>query len=317
VQAAETVAAISAARTQQRQAVATQAGQRRIGEAETAAQQAQRGGEDAVLALQTDAERAAEQSAAALAASQRAIDDLAGGPTLTASRLSLEEGKAALRAETVPMQQALLAAADASGALNVAPVVGQLMQMADAPGVGTTNSRVLAEVASALDAMAARRGGVPSAEDIYAFRKDDLDDIITRALSAGRGGEVTSQAARRGATMRTTQRMIDERLDEAIRAAGGGSWQHYLDTYSTGMRALERQEMVGIAGWMLRQNPRQFANLVRGESPDAVEAVFGRNRIDLADVLEPAQLDALQSAARVLDESAAAEAALGTQTTAA
>jgi hypothetical protein len=223
---------------------------------------------------------------------------LAGGPTLTAAQLSQRGEKQALRAALVPEQQAELAAADASGALDVAPVAALLMQQADAPGVGTTNARVLAEVASALEAMAARRGGVPSAEDIYAFRKDDLDDIITRALSTGRGGEVTSQAARRGELVRSTQDM----LDSAIEAAGGTGWRDYLANYASGMRAVERQQMMGVAGRQLRQSPNEFVNLVGGESPGTVESVFGPGRIDLANQMNPtgvgpSGMDALRGAA--------------------
>jgi hypothetical protein len=173
------------------------------------------------------------------------------------------------------------------------------MQMADAPGVGTTNSRVLAEVASALDAMAARGGGVPRAEDIYAFRKDDLDDIITRALSAGRGGEVTSQAARRSEMVRATQDM----LDSAIEQAGGAGWRNYLANYASGMRSIERQQMMGVAGRQLRQSPNEFVSTVGGENPSTVEGVFGPGRIDLNAMMNPtgvgpSGMDALTRAAR-------------------
>ena len=221
--------------------------------------------------------------AAQAAARQAPIDRLAGGANLTAAQLSQRGEKQALRAALVPEQARELAAADASGALDVAPVAALLMQQADAPGVGTTNARVLAEVASALEAMAARRGGVPSAEDIYAFRKDDLDDIITRALSTGRGGEVTSQAARRGELVRSTQDM----LDSAIETAGGTGWRDYLANYASGMRAVERQQMMGVAGRQLRQSPNEFVNLVGGESPSTVEGVFGPGRIDLANLMNP------------------------------
>ena len=96
--------------------------------------------------------------AAQQAARQAPIDRLAGGANLTAAQLTQRGEKQALRAALVPEQVRELAAADASGALDVAPVAALLMQQADAPGVGTTNARVLAEVASALEAMAARVG---------------------------------------------------------------------------------------------------------------------------------------------------------------
>lgn len=237
--------------------------------------------------------------AAQAAARQAPIDRLAGGANLTAAQLSQRAEKEALRGATVPMQRAELAAADASGALDVAPVSASLMAQADAPGVGTTNSRVLAEIAVGLDALAARRGGVASAEDLYAFRKDDLDDIISRSLSGQRGGDITSQAARRSELVRSAQQM----LDDAIEAAGGTGWRDYLDAYASGRRSIDRQAMMGVAGRQLRNNPNAFVNLVEGETPDVVSGVFGGNRIDLANLMNPtgvgpSGMDALTEAAR-------------------
>lgn len=237
--------------------------------------------------------------AAQRAARQGSIDRLAGGANLTDAQLAQRAEKAALRDATVPMQQAELAAADASGTLDVAPVSAALMQQADAPGVGTTNSRVLAEIASALDTLAARRGGVASAEDIYALRMNDLDDIISRALSGQRGGDISGQAARRSQLVRETQQM----LDDAIEAAGGSGWRQYLETYASGMRGVERQNMMGVAGRQLRNSPNAFANLVEGDAPEVVSGVFGGNRIDLRNLMNPtgvgpSGMDALESAAR-------------------
>ena len=283
VQAAETAGDAAAARAQQQQFRTAQAGEQLVGDAQAAQRAIPREGAAALEDLRVGAGEASDFYAASRAQAQRAIDDMAGGPNLTAARTSEAAAKQALRAATAPMRAELLAAADASGALTVEPISARLMQMADAPGVGTTNARVLARVASELDAMAARRGGVPSAEDVYAFRKDDLDDIITRALSTGRGGEVTSQAARRGELVRSTQDM----LDSAIEAAGGTGWRDYLANYASGMRAVERQQMMGVAGRQLRQSPNEFVNLVGGESPGTVEGVFGPGRIDLANLMNP------------------------------
>jgi hypothetical protein len=251
----------------------------------------------AVRGAEPDAFLATE--AAQRTARQAPIDRLAGGANLTEAQLAQRAEKEALRGATVPMQRAELAAADASGALDVAPVSAALMAQADAPGVGTTNSRVLAEIAVGLDALAARRGGVASADDLYAFRKDDLDDIISRSLSGQRGGDVTSQAARRSELVRSAQQM----LDDAIEAAGGTGWRDYLSAYASGSDTIRRQAMMGVAGRQLRQNPNAFVNLVEGETPDVVSGVFGGNRIDLRNLMNPtgvgpSGMDALADAAR-------------------
>jgi hypothetical protein len=237
--------------------------------------------------------------AAQAAARQAPIDRLAGGANLTEAQLSQRAEKTALRRATALPRGMELAIADASGALDVTPVSAALMAQADAPGVGTTNSRVLAEIAVGLDALAARRGGVASAQDLYAFRKDDLDDIISRSLSGQRGGDITSQAARRSELVRSAQQM----LDDAIVAAGGTGWRRYLEAYASGSDTIRRQAMMGVAGRQLRNNPNAFANLVEGETPDVVSGVFGGNRIDLANLMNPtgvgpSGMDALTDAAR-------------------
>jgi hypothetical protein len=280
----------------------TQTGEQLVNEALTNQRAIPREGAAALEDLRVGAEEAAGFYSASLAQARRAIDEMAGGTNLTAARTSEAAAKQALRDATAPMRAELLAAADASGALDIAPISARLMQMADAPGVSPTNRPVLARVAAELDAMAARRGGTASAEDVYAFRKD-LQSVVAKALNEG-GGDMPSSAAQRAIVVRDAQLLIDKQLEDAIRAAGGPEWQAYLDTYSAGMRALERQEMMGVAGWMLRQNPASFQNLLRGESPDAVAGIFGRGRIDLADTLEPDQLAALKNAASVLDQEA-------------
>jgi hypothetical protein len=61
--------------------------------------------------------------------------------------------------------------------------------------------------------------------------------------------------------------------------------------------------MMGVAGRQLRQNPNAFVNLVEGETPDVVSGVFGGNRIDLRNLMNPtgvgpSGMDALADAAR-------------------
>jgi len=233
------------------------------------------------------------------AARQAPIDRLAGGANLTEAQLSQRAEKTALRNATVPMQQAELAAADASGMMDVTPISVALMRRADDPSVSRVNSRALALVAAELDDIAARGGGVASAEALYALRREGLDDAITGALSGARGGDISSTSARRADLLRETQRM----LDDAIEAAGGTGWRQYLADYASGSETIRRQAMMGVAGRQLRNNPNAFVNLVGGETPDVVSGVFGGNRIDLANQMNPtgvgpSGMDALTEAAR-------------------
>ena len=272
---------------------------------ETAQQALVRGGVEPSVFMGVGAEvrGAAPDAYLAIEAAQQAameapINRLAGGANLTAAQLSQRAEKTALRNATVPMQQAELAAADASGAMDVTPISVALMRRADDPSVSRVNSRALALVAAELDDIAARGGGVASAEALYALRREGLDDAITGALSGARGGDISSTSARRADLLRETQMM----LDDAIEAAGGTGWRQYLADYASGSETIRRQAMMGVAGRQLRNNPNAFVNLVEGETPDVVSGVFGGNRIDLANQMNPtgvgpSGMDALRSAA--------------------
>lgn len=272
---------------------------------ETAQQALVRGGVEPSVFMGVGAEvrGAAPDAYLAIEAAQQAameapINRLAGGPNLTAAQLSQRAEKTALRNATVPMQQAELAAADASGAMDVTPISVALMRRADDPSVSRVNSRALALVAAELDDIAARGGGVASAEALYALRREGLDDAITGALRDARGGDISSTSARRADLLRETQMM----LDDAIEAAGGTGWRQYLADYASGSETIRRQAMMGVAGRQLRNNPNAFVNLVEGETPDVVSGVFGGNRIDLANQMNPtgvgpSGMDALTSAA--------------------
>jgi hypothetical protein len=272
---------------------------------ETAQQALVRGGVEPSVFMGVGAEvrGAAPDAYLAIEAAQQAameapINRLAGGPNLTAAQLSQRAEKTALRNATVPMQQAELAAADASGAMDVTPISVALMRRADDPSVSRVNSRALALVAAELDDIAARGGGVASAEALYALRREGLDDAITGALRDARGGDISSTSARRADLLRETQMM----LDDAIEAAGGTGWRQYLADYASGSETIRRQAMMGVAGRQLRNNPNAFVNLVEGETPDVVSGVFGGNRIDLANQMNPtgvgpSGMDALRSAA--------------------
>ena len=272
---------------------------------ETAQQALVRGGVEPSVFMGVGAEvrGAAPDAYLAIEAAQQAameapINRLAGGPNLTAAQLSQRAEKTALRNATVPMQQAELAAADASGAMDVTPISVALMRRAGDPSVSRVNSRALALVAAELDDIAARGGGVASAEALYALRREGLDDAITGALTGARGGDISSTSARRADLLRETQMM----LDDAIEAAGGTGWRQYLADYASGSETIRRQAMMGVAGRQLRNNPNAFVNLVEGETPDVVSGVFGGNRIDLANQMNPtgvgpSGMDALTSAA--------------------
>lgn len=238
--------------------------------------------------------------AAQQAAMQAPIDRLAGGANLTAAQMAQRGEKAALRATTVPAGEAALARAGATGRLDVDAIANQLMARADVPGVRANPEQVqaLANVAQQLRSMADLGGGVIEPADLYEIRQRFITSEVNRLLSTS--GTASPSALRAQQAEITAN--IAPLIDDAIEAAGGTGWRQYLDDYSSGMRSIERQQMMGVAGRQLRQNPNTFANLVEGDAPDVVANVFNRNDM-LANLMNPtgvgpSGMDALTSAAQ-------------------
>jgi len=238
--------------------------------------------------------------AAQQAAMQAPIDRLAGGANLTAAQLSQRAEKTALRAATVPAGEAALARAGATGRLDVDAIANQLMARADVPGVRANPEQVqaLANVAQQLRSMADLGGGVIEPADLYEIRQRFITSEVNRLLNTS--GTASPSALRAQQAEITAN--IAPLIDDAIEAAGGTGWRQYLADYSSGMRSVERQQMMGVAGRQLRQNPNTFANLVEGDAPDVVANVFNRNDT-LANLMNPtgvgpSGMDALTSAAQ-------------------
>jgi hypothetical protein len=238
--------------------------------------------------------------AAQQAAMQAPIDRLAGGSNLTAAQLTQRAEKQALRAATVPAGEAALARAGATGRLDVDAIANQLMARADVPGVRANPELVqaLAIVAQQLRSMADLGGGVIEPADLYQIRQRFITSEVNKLLNTS--GTASPSALR--AQEAEIRANIAPLIDDAIEAAGGTGWRQYLDDYSSGMRSVERQQMMGVAGRQLRQNPNTFANLVEGDAPDVVANVFNRNDT-LANLMNPtgvgpSGMDALTSAAQ-------------------
>jgi hypothetical protein len=234
------------------------------------------------------------------AAMQAPIDRLAGGANLTAAQMAQRGEKAALRAATVPAGEAALARAGATGRLDVDAIANQLMARADVPGVRANPEQVqaLGNVAQQLRSMADLGGGVIEPADLYEIRQRFITSEVNRLLNTS--GTASPSALR--AQEAEIRANIAPLIDDAIEAAGGTGWRQYLDDYSSGMRSIERQQMMGVAGRQLRQNPNTFANLVEGDAPDVVANVFNRNDT-LANLMNPtgvgpSGMDALTSAAQ-------------------
>jgi hypothetical protein len=67
-------------------------------------------------------------------------------------------------------------------------------------------------------------------------------------------------------------------IDDAIEAAGGKGWREYLNTFSEGMKNIERQQ---FQRELTKLPEARFAKVMAGGDPDYVENFFGPGRSDI------------------------------------
>ena len=113
--------------------------------------------------------------------------------------------------------------------------------------------------------------GVITPEAIYAIRKNGVNSVL--ADFAG------SEAARQKLAQKV---LLEVRplIDDAIEQAGGTGWRNYLKTFEQGMHGIEQKRMADYARDLYKTNKQGFIDLVKGNSPKAVEDIFGSGRYD-------------------------------------
>jgi hypothetical protein len=142
-------------------------------------------------------------------------------------------------------------------------------------GVSDINRQVLSTVANKIKEWTARNGGVIDVDALYSIRKDTVNEVVDR-LMAGKDPKTSAKYA---------SKLLGEirpLIDDAIIKAGGTGWKDYLDTFSHGMDVINQRKMAQVARDLYGKTDKSdFLRLVRGESPELVEQIFGNGRIDL------------------------------------
>ena len=113
--------------------------------------------------------------------------------------------------------------------------------------------------------------GVITPEAIYAIRKNGVNSV----LADFQGSE--------DAKRKLAQKVLLEvrpLIDDAIEQAGGTGWRDYLKTFEQGMHGIEQKRMADYARDLYKTNKQGFIDLVKGNSPKAVEDIFGSGRYD-------------------------------------
>jgi hypothetical protein len=142
-----------------------------------------------------------------------------------------------------------------------------------APGLRASLNtvKVLEAVKGDIANLTAKGGGVI---DVYTLRKEAINERIMQIL-----GQTDPKIS-----AKVTRKVLEEvrpLIDDAIERAGGTGWRDYLKTYSQNMQAIDQKAMAAQAAKLFKDSPQEYLRLVRGNNPDAVEAIFGPGSYDI------------------------------------
>lgn len=135
-------------------------------------------------------------------------------------------------------------------------------------------TKVLQAVKDDIANLTQKGGGVIDANDLYTLRKEGINERINQIM-----GQTDPKVS-----AKVTRKVLQEvrpLIDDAITTAGGTGWRDYLKTYSQGMQSIDQNAMAAQAAKLFQDSPQEYVRLVRGNNPDAVEAIFGPGSYDI------------------------------------
>lgn len=121
--------------------------------------------------------------------------------------------------------------------------------------------------------------GVVTPEALYAIRKNAVAGVI-RELNPNMDAKSQERFAARVLTQ------IKPLFDEAIEKAGGKGFRDYLRSVESGMSSIKGMELADQVRKLYAtgtpEAKQQIINLVRGESPEVIEELFGSGRYQIS-----------------------------------
>ena len=144
------------------------------------------------------------------------------------------------------------------------------------PGLRASSNmtKVLQAVKDDIANLTEKGGGVIDAHDLYTLRKEGINERIMQIL-----GQTDPKISAK--VTRSVLQEVRPLIDDAIEKAGGTGWRDYLKTYSQNMQAIDQKAMAAQAAKLFKDSPQEYVRLVRGNNPDAVEAIFGPGSYDI------------------------------------
>lgn len=160
--------------------------------------------------------------------------------------------------------------------LDAGSIVGAIDARLSQPGLRASPNvvKVLEAIKGDIANLTAKGGGVIDANDLYTLRKEGINERIAQIM-----GQTDPKIS-----AKVTRRVLEDirpLIDKAIEDAGGTDWSRYLKTYSQNMQAIDQNAMAAQAAKLFQDSPQEYVRLVRGNNPDAVEAIFGPGSYDI------------------------------------
>jgi hypothetical protein len=118
------------------------------------------------------------------------------------------------------------------------------------------------------------KNGIVEAQALEAIRKNSVNAAIEKLRP---GLDQTSKKNLAAGVIA----QIKEPIINAIEEAGGTGYGQYLRDYAANAQLIDRRKLAGKALEMLNKSPDEFTRLVKGNNPDAVEAVFGSGSFNI------------------------------------
>jgi hypothetical protein len=157
--------------------------------------------------------------------------------------------------------------------------------------------------------------GVITPEAIVAIRKNGVNGIIQQLMPTADAKAQSRMAAQVLTALRPA-------IDDAIVKAGGKNWPAYLQSFEQGMSSIKGMELADRIRKLYAEgtpaSKQQIIDLVRGESPEVIEDLFGSGRYQISKEMAKDMpllrriADTLDLDLKTVEQAAAGRAALKT-----
>ena len=182
--------------------------------------------------------------------------------------------------------------------LKSAPTIASILAKAKDPAYAGNDIMEGALNAAAADiAKWTNKGGVIDAYALDSIRKNSANAVIQR-LRPGMDQSAQNNAAAK------VMAEVKPLIIQAIEDAGGKGYGQYLADYSAGRQLIGQQKLGATALDLFKNSPKEFVSLVEGNSPKAVEKIFGPGSYNIAKEMSAQAMETLRGVANQVSRTA-------------